>query len=358
MKLFRLASSAFWAVTVLAQAPQGGLTVDIETPIIKTSVTNIVAPVLVTDRSGNIVDGLQPHQFRLFDNGKEQNIQVDVSYEPISLVIAIECSSRVEAILPQIKHLGSLVQSIIGLQGEAAVLKFDGRIMVTQDFTNDPDKVKLAINRIQPGSSGSRMIDAVDRGVYMLRNRPKTNRRIILVVSETRDDGSEIRLKTALMDATLQNVIIYNVDITQLAVRLTEKRPDGVAPRMDATAMRAPMGMANTPTTMEQNYGQQNRVQFVPLLKEIYIDAKGIFIKDPATQFSRATGGHEFMFLRQKGLEDAVQRIGTELHSHYMISYKPSNGSEGGYHNIEVVVNRSDLICKTRPGYYIGGGQN
>ena len=358
MKLLTLASQAFLAVTVFAQAPQGGLTVDIETPIIKTSVTNIVAPVLVTDQSGNIVDGLQPHQFRLFDNGKEQNIQVDVSYEPISLVIAIECSSRVEAILPQIRHLGSLVQSIIGIQGEAAVLKFDGRIMVTQDFTNDPDKVKLAINRIQPGSSGSRMIDAVDRGVYMLRNRPRSNRRIILVVSETRDDGSEIRLKTALMDATLQNVIIYNVDITQLAVRLTEKRPDGVAPRMDASAMRAPMGMANTPTTMEQNYGQKNRAQFVPLLKEIYIDAKGIFIKDAATQFSRATGGHEFMFLRQKGLEDAVQRIGTELHSHYMISYKPSNGAEGGYHNIEVVANRSDLICKTRPGYYIGGGQN
>ena len=80
--------------------------------------------------------------------------------------------------------------------------------------------------------------------------------------------------------------------------------------------------------------------------------------KDPATQFARATGGHEFVFLRQKGLEDAVQRIGTELHSHYMISYKPSNGSEGGYHTIEVTVNRSDLICKTRPGYYIGGGQN
>ena len=360
MKFLRLASPALLAAAAFAQVPQGaGVTVDIETPIIKTSVTNIVAPVLVTDQSGNIVDGLQPHQFRLFDNGKEQNIQVDVAYEPISLVIAIECSSRVEAILPQIKHLGSLVQNIIGIQGEAAVIKFDGRIVVAQEFTNDPDRVKVAINRIQPGSSGSRMIDAVDRGVYMLRNRPnKSNRKIILVVSETRDEGSETRLKTAMIDATLQNVIVYNVDITQLAVRLTEKRPDAIAPRMDPTAMRAPMGQANTPTTMEQNYGMQNRVQFVPLLKEIYVDAKGIFIKDPATQFARATGGHEFLFLRQKGLEDAVQRIGTELHSHYMISYKPTNGAEGGYHTIEVAVNRADLIAKTRPGYYIGGGQN
>jgi len=291
MKLLTLASQAFLAVAVFAQAPQGGLTVDIETPIIKTSVTNIVAPVLVTDQSGNIVDGLQPHQFRLFDNGKEQNIQVDVSYEPISLVIAIECSSRVEAILPQIRHLGSLVQSIIGIQGEAAVLKFDGRIMVTQDFTNDPDKVKLAINRIQPGSSGSRMIDAVDRGVYMLRNRPRSNRRIILVVSETRDDGSEIRLKTALMDATLQNVIIYNVDITQLAVRLTEKRPDGVAPRMDASAMRAPMGMATPPQRWNRISANKTGPSLFPCSKKSTSMPRGSSLKTQPPSFRALPAG-------------------------------------------------------------------
>ena len=47
----------------------------------------VQAPVLVFDRDGNYVDGLQPHQFHLFDNGKEQNINVDVAYQPISLVI-------------------------------------------------------------------------------------------------------------------------------------------------------------------------------------------------------------------------------------------------------------------------------
>jgi VWFA-related protein len=314
--------------------------------------------VLVTDQAGNIVDGLQPNQFHLFDNGKEQNIQVDVTYEPISLVIAMQCSSRVEALLPQMKHLGSLVQTVIGTQGEAALIKFDGRIMVTQEFTNDPDKLKVAINRIQAGSSGSRMIDAVERGVYLLRNRPKNNRRVILLVSETRDEGSEARLRTALIDANLANVLIYTVDITQLAVRLTEKQPEGPPTRRDPTVMNNPLGIPNTPTTMEQNYGMQNRAQFVPLLKEIYIDAKGIFVKDPATQFARSTGGHEFYFVRQKGLEEAVQRISTELHSHYMISYKPTNAEEGGYHTIAVAIDRSNLICKTRPGYYIGGGKN
>ena len=60
-----------------------------------------------------------------------------------------------------------------------------------QDFTNDPDKIKVAIDKINAGNSGTRMIDAVDRGVYMLRKRPPNNRKIVLLVSETRDEGSE-----------------------------------------------------------------------------------------------------------------------------------------------------------------------
>ena len=105
-----------------------------------------------------------------------------------------------------------------------------------------------------------------------------------------------------------------------------------------------------------QNFGMGNRVQFIPLLKEIYVDAKGIFVKDAATQFARATGGHEFYFLKQKGLEEAVQRISTEIRSHYMISYKPNNQTESGYHTLEVSIDRSNMICKTRPGYWLGGG--
>ncbi len=354
-------SAAMSVLAVSAQipgTPKSDQAIEMDTPIIKTSVTNIVAPVLVTDKEGNIVDGLQPNQFHLWDNGKEQNIQVDITYEPISLVIAIQCSARVESILPQIKHLGSLVQTIIGAQGEAAVIKFDGRIMTMQDFTNDPDKIKVAINRITPGSSGNRMIDAVDRGVYMLKKRAKNNRKVVLIVSETRDEGSETRLKEALIDVNLTNTLVYTVDISQMMVRLTEKRPDSRPTPRDPTVMNNPLGVPNTPTTMEQQYGMNNRAQFIPLLKEIYTDAKGIFIKDPATQFARSSGGHEFFFIRQKGLEEAVQRIGTEIHSHYMISYKPSNGNDGGYHTIEVGIDRSSLVCKTRPGYWIGGGVN
>ncbi len=53
---------------------------------------------------------------------------MDVAFEPISLVVLIEKATRVEAILPQIKHLGTLLPLVVGDHGEAAVLAFDSRL--------------------------------------------------------------------------------------------------------------------------------------------------------------------------------------------------------------------------------------
>jgi len=353
-----LTMGGLFAQTPPPQTKPGPVDEEGEIATFKAGNTTIVAPVLVTDRSGKIIDGLQPNQFHLYDNGKEQNINVDVTFEPISLVIAMECSARIESILKQMKHLGSLTQEIIGTQGEAAVVKFDSRITTMQDFTQDPDKIRVAIDKINAGSSGSRMIDAVETSVRMLDHRPKNNRKVILLVSETRDEGSEARLRATSVYANFHNVTIYCVDITQIAVRFTERQPDQGPINMDPTTMNNPLGQPNTPTTMQQNYGMANRVQFIPLLKEIYTDTKAIFVKDPAKQLTIQTGGEHFYFVKQKGLEDAVARIGEEIHSQYLVSYRPSNYGDPGYHTIEVTIDRSpQYITKTRPGYWNGGGR-
>src|SRR5216110_546335 len=82
-------------------------------PDFRTGVTEILVPVTVHDRDGNIVNGLQPREFHLTDNGKEQNIAVDVSYHPISLAIVIQANGAIDAILPQVKKIGSLLESLV-----------------------------------------------------------------------------------------------------------------------------------------------------------------------------------------------------------------------------------------------------
>lgn len=326
---------------------------------ISVSVENVMAPVLVFNREGNFVSGLRPDQFHLFDNSKEQNIQVDETFTPISLVVVIQANSKIEKLLPEVNKIGNLIKPlIIGDQGEAAVIAVDHRTRTIQEFTSDPDKITAAIKKIYPGSTPSHMIDAVDEGVRLLRTRPKDRRRIMLVVGETRDYGSEGRGRETLINLQLNNVVTYWVDMSHLLGTLSAgppvPRPDNNPPALH----QLPGIVPTTPTSvMQASGGAGSRAEFLPLMLEIFRDVKNIFKTSPAELFTKGTGGNQFSFYRQRGLEDAIQQIGEQLHSQYLISYSPSNKEEGGWHQIAVTIGGTDYRTQTRPGYWLATKQ-
>jgi VWFA-related protein len=324
-------------------------------PRFSSKIINIMAPVTVFDQNGQIMNNIQPSWFHLFDNGVEQDIHVDDEVQPISLVIAIEGSYRDDAILKQIHKIGPLIEPLItGGNGEAAVIEFDHRIQTLQDFTSDPDKIKVAVAKVSSGSTSAKMVDAVDAAILMLRHRPRDRRRIILLISEQRDKGSVARGRETLIALQLANVSLYAVDINQLSRRLTEQpeppRPDPLPP----AAYNFPMG-ANTPTQVDQVTGRGNNLEFLPGLMEIYTDAKGIFKRNPIEVFTQGTGGRKFSFIKERGLEDAVAAIGNEIHSQYILSYnpKPDTALQGGFHQLQVTVDYPRAKARTRPGYWL-----
>ena len=91
------------------------------------------------------------------------------------------------------------------------------------------------------------------------------------------------------------------------------------------------------------------------MMVEIFRDAKAIFKDNPVEAFTKGTGGSEFSFYRQRGLQDAIQKIGAELHSQYLVSYTPNNKDEGGFHEITVTVSGAPEVrrTQTRPGYWL-----
>jgi VWFA-related protein len=327
-------------------------------PIFRGGVEVVQAPVLVFDRDGNYVNGLQPPQFHLYDNGKEQNINVDVTYQPISMVICVQANAHVDGVLPQIRKIGNMVAPIlIGEQGEAAVIAFDSRLRTMQDFTSDPDKITKAVKDLMAGSSSNRMIDAVSQATRMLRTRPNNRRRIILYIGETRDIASETRLREALLDLQYANVLFYPVDISRLYTTLTAKPDPGRQDNLPPAMHPLPSGVPATPTTVQQAYGLNGggRIEFIPAMVELFKDVKAIFKDNPVEAFTKGTGGTEYSFYRQRGLEEAIQKIGAELHSQYFVAYTPNNKDEGGFHHIEVQV--GGYKTQTRPGYWLGTKQ-
>jgi VWFA-related protein len=321
----------------------------------------ITAPVLVYDHQGNYVNGLQPSQFHLFDNQKSQDISVDVSYIPISMVICLQVNSHVEGLLPQIRKIGNLIEPlIVGEQGQVAVIGYDSRIRVLQDFTSDSGRITEAVRNIYPGSRQNRMIDAVMTATQMLSHMPNNRRRVILLIGETRDGSSEHRLSEVLTEMELKNVMLYAVDMSRLASTLTAKmdpgRPLTLPPAM--YGQNLPPFYPNTPTSVAfaLQQGIAARAQFLPLLIEVFKDVKSIWVDNPVEAFTKGTGGSEFGYYKQRGLEEAIERIGAELHSQYLVTYRPNNMGEGGFHEITVTISTpTATTVQTRPGYWISG---
>jgi len=128
----------------------------------------VIAPVWVYDAEGNYVNGLRRDQFHLYDNGKEQNINVDEVFEPISMVILLQANSAMEHMLPMMSKIGNLIgPMIIGDRGEAAVVAYDASLRTLQEFTSDPDKITAAVKKVNPGGTANRMVDAYEKAARM-----------------------------------------------------------------------------------------------------------------------------------------------------------------------------------------------
>jgi VWFA-related protein len=320
--------------------------------IIREQFRFVLVPVTVLDRDGQAVSGLQATEFRLFDNGKLQKITEDVLFHPISVVLAVQRTANMEKILPQVQKVGSMFDTLVmGETGEIAVVGFDHRIELLQDFTSEPGKVGEALKKLTPRGWNNRLNDAANEGINMLRRRPENRRRILVLVGETRDKYSEARLRDILTATEFANIVVYSINVSSLVTNLTgpslPPRPDPIPPG----ARHMPDGSVSTASTQAQTY----MGNWVPAFKELFSLAKGVFVDNPMEAFTKYTGGREYSFKSQKALENAISDLGSELHSQYMLLYSPNNKEEAGWHEIRVDVMRPGLKVRTRDGYWLAG---
>lgn len=327
---------------------------------IRVHVRNVLVPTTVLDPDGHgYVNGLQPTDFELFDNDRQQKITAEATQLPMSVVLVIQSNSEVEPVLATLKKSGTLLQGLVtGEDSDVAVTAFDHRIQHLQDFTKDPDKIEDAMQKLYAGSSSAKLIDAVADADRMLKQHDPQNarRRVIVLLSRNLDKGSESHLQETARQMQFDNAIIYCVDISRAYTALNKKmdypRPEngGIPPEAQGNIAG---GIPRTQTTTIQ---QQNG-NALNTLPPIYNGIKDLFKKTPAEALSQFTGGRMYSFAKQRGLETAISDIGAELNSQYLLSYSPNNSNEPGFHTITVRVSRPGLKVYVRPGYWTGGGQ-
>lgn len=350
----KLLSLVCVAGLVAAQAPPQQQEPPKQDDVAKFSTTLklVLVPVSVMEKNGDPVNGLTPYDFELYDNNRPQVVTEDITSHPISLVLVIQANSSVEHFLPKIDRLGNMVQSqLLGDSGEVAVVAFDHRIQTILPMTADLDKLPPALKKIHAGSSQSVVNDAVMGAINMLRVQDPKRHRIIIVIAQNKNGGSEINTREVMMAADFAQVTIYPIDISKLISDLTAtpqyNRPSPIPP--EARPITA--GVIQTPTTDSQT----DMGNWVPAFVQIFDLAKSVFIPNPLTVYSRYTGGHSYSFMTQKDLEKAISKISETLHSEYMLTYAPTNVGQAGFHQIVVRVKHRDLKITTRDGYYWAG---
>jgi VWFA-related protein len=295
---------------------------------IRTDVPLVLITAAVVDRKDRPIDGLTEDDFVVTEDGIRQKIHMDTSdtvQSPVSLVVAIQSNRIAGPALARIRRVGSMVQPLIaGDRGRTAVITFDSEVTFLQGFTADSTKIRDAFAGVKAREDRATLIDAVAEGVKMLTARPENSRRIILIVSESRDRGSKMKLAQAVEQAQRAGVLIYPVTYSAQGSTWISKPEDA------ATAQGAGSGLLGL-ITEPARLASTNDADF----------------------FAAATGGRHLSFLTLNALEKVISRASEEIHSQYLLSFAPSARGNTGFHRVDVTVpSQKDAVIRARPGYW------
>lgn len=315
---------------------------------IRVQANEVVAPVVVTDKNGQMMLDLTQKDFHVFDDGTEVAIQhFGVGGEPLSIVLLVENSARITPLMPAIRKAAVIfAQPVMGETAEAALMEYDDSAHMLVKFTTDPEPLENAIRNLQPGNGGSNLYDAMERGISLLAERPQGQRRILLVVGEAQDTGSGSKLGEVLRRAQVENVTIYSVGLSTTAAMWRTKPDSG-----GAQLPPLPTGdQRQDQMNREMQNGGGNLMDLAVWLLETGKNAVG---PNALAVASKSTGGLHLNTMKDRTIERTMDAIGGELHAEYTVAYQPPADKPSGYHEIRVTVDRGAVNVRSRPGYFL-----
>jgi hypothetical protein len=169
--------------------------------MLRTQANVVFVPTLVRDRAGKPVFGLQTKDFMLEDDGVEQKVSMDEAEPEEAVSLLIAQSGRTALFeFQRMKGISSMLDQIVGQpQVQTALVMFGSDVELAQDFSFDSAHTEEFLKSMMEGPrrnmengdrSGAAIYDAVRYSVKLLEKQPEDSRRVLLLISETRDHGN------------------------------------------------------------------------------------------------------------------------------------------------------------------------
>jgi Ca-activated chloride channel homolog len=276
-----------------------------DVPRIRVGINEVNVVFTVTDKHGKRVTDLKQNDFRIVDDNKApaeiRSFRAEANL-PLQVGLLIDASNSVRDRFKfeQQSAIEFLNQIIRRGYDQAMVVGFDVTPEVTQDFTDDTEKLAHGVRELRPGG-GTAMYDALyfacrDKLLKKPQNGP--TRRAVILLSDGEDNQSHVTREEAIEMAQRAETIVYTIS-----------------------------------TNVSGTKGPGDKV---------------------LERIADATGGRAFFPFQIRDVSNAFGEIQDELRSQYAVSYKPADfKADGHYRTIEIVaLDRKTFRVRARRGYF------
>ena len=246
--------------------PKQGLKLDVDLALVN---------VTVTDPYNRLVTGLDPDNFRVYEDNVEQEVVTFSSEDvPISIGVIFDMSGSMTNKIGKSREAAIQFFKTANPQDEFFLVSFNERAELTSAFTNSVEDLQSRMMLAAP-KGRTALLDAIYLGLSQMRGA-KNGKRALLILSDGGDNHSrynESDIKRLVKEADTQ---LYAIGIFD------------------------PLGYRNR--TPEELNGPS-------LLSEV----------------TEMTGGRVFAVENLNDLPDIASKIGMELRNQYVLGYRPSN---------------------------------
>src|SRR5689334_21366817 len=179
--------------------------------VIKVNTSLVTIPVSVMDRDGRYVPNLQKEEFRIWEDGVEQEVAFFQSVDkPFSVVLMLDTSPSTAFRLEDIQDAAISFVNQLRNDDRVMVVSFNDNIRILSEFTTDRRKLERAIQRART-DDGTRLYDAVDMVINQQLSRVQGRKAIVLFTDGVDTTSRRANYDTNVMDAQELDALIYPV---------------------------------------------------------------------------------------------------------------------------------------------------
>src|ERR1051326_4755746 len=324
---------------------------------LRVDTTLVSLPVSVMDRDGKFIPNLHKEDFRIWENGVEQQVAYFASTEkPFTVALVIDTSGSTRNKLQDIQDAAITFVEQLRPDDKVMVVAFSDKIRVLTEPTNDRFVLRDAIRETEAGS-GTRLYDAVDMIINQYFNRIEGRKALVLFTDGVDTTSNRADYDSTVRDAEELDALIYPVEFDTFGdmAGMGGGWPGGGGRRRGGGGNNGGSGnviddifsiILGGGITMGNGGGGGRHGGHSGTSREEY-ERGDQYLHDLA----RVTGARLYN-AEQQNLDYAFRSVAEELRRQYSLGYYPkAKPVAGERRGIRVRVDRPELVVRTRESY-------